>query len=334
MKRNPIFVLLFFLLFSSCQRGPKTVEEEKDGNISHDTIHIAESAERYDAKDLFESVEITPLESNGRNLVSDVNRLVITKDCFFILDYNLNDIFIFGKDGRYKLSLNSESSDTVKYRDVVHNRHDGHAYVSELHARRVVQYNEDGMVTKNTTINIDYNYFDFLGNDLLFVRNYLKSYKDKPYDKDIRTDLISVFGSETMEECNTFFSYNPSSIYKLDVFDQDRALYASVANPSALYFARFGDLSYYTLDSSGITNRTSVILDADLYPTIPSDFLTNARYKGTRLKYLQENKEKFSFISNISETGRGTILSISSLTGKITVIKYPNTDTLIPFHTI
>jgi len=134
MKTNAVFILLFFFLLSSCQHNPKTVEEvEKDGNISYDTIRITAGVERYDAKDLFESVEITPLESNGRNLISDVNRLVITKDCFFILDYNLNDIFVFGKDGQYKLSLNSQSSDSVKYREVLYNRHDGHTYVSELH---------------------------------------------------------------------------------------------------------------------------------------------------------------------------------------------------------
>ncbi|MBN2259670.1 MAG: 6-bladed beta-propeller [Clostridiales bacterium] len=93
MKISPIILIFPFLMLIAC-----TKKNESNSHSIH--VNIKEEA-KVSVFDLFEKVEIIPLETSKKSLINDIYQVVFFDNRFFVLDYRAMRLLTFDNRGKY-----------------------------------------------------------------------------------------------------------------------------------------------------------------------------------------------------------------------------------------
>lgn len=320
-----ISICLFMMLLSCNNNSISSILDEK--TIPTDTIYVSNSTEKFDAKDIFDSVEVITLKSNPEMGIASVGKLICYDKKFFVWDPILNDVFVFDDMG-YPIAKFENPNKSVEFNNVVLHKKSNSIYSYNLKSAGLVTYDFKGRKIREVPVSIDFNHFDIVENSFVFVKNYTRNSKGK-FDNMEPLIEIRDFTLERTEA--SLFEYDPNAIYKSDIFDHKLGLFHT-ANNNEIIYTRFGDLSFYTLDNTGGIKKTKVALDSNYYNAIDDDFLSDIKYKGRRIKYLNNNDNNFCFMEWILKTNSGTILKVNSLQSAMVAIIL--SDKTIPISNI
>lgn len=88
-------VLSVSFIMVACQNNSKN-----DGDVTV-VVEKTDFKKTYKASDIFENVEIIPLETHDSCLIGDCSKMVLVKDTIYILDKKSNQMFCFDRQGKY-----------------------------------------------------------------------------------------------------------------------------------------------------------------------------------------------------------------------------------------
>ncbi|MCS3554730.1 MULTISPECIES: hypothetical protein [unclassified Sphingobacterium] len=316
MKLNVFFVIVCACLFIiGCNSNVSNFYHE---SFNVDTIKISKIKQNYDARDLFESPEVIALKFNGVDKISEVSEYVVTDSGFVVMDKNINKIFLFDLMGTFLKVLLPPEKETVKYYNLMYDDKGKHILFRDLSNSQILIYDIKGNFIKKISTEFDYLYSEPFNSRLVILNNYPE--KKSSAKNEVGFLLESRNLDDSLSVVKSFFKYDSQAIYKSDLYDLRKSFYKSKDGKS-LYFTRFGELAYYNVNDSSILNKTLFQIDENYFPSVPNDFLTNKDFYGKRMQYLNNYKEKLSFIDNICETNNGILINIMSLKGKFMIIK-------------
>ena len=105
-----IFILLFTL--SNCK--------EKDNKVDVKSINIdIDKMNEISFFDIFNKIEIIPLETINESLMKEVQKVIYYNDNFFILDYNGQKIFSFDSSGNFRFKIDNKGQGPEQYINLV-----------------------------------------------------------------------------------------------------------------------------------------------------------------------------------------------------------------------
>lgn len=90
-----VYALSLFLIMTACQNHSKSAG---DATV---IVEKTDFKKTYKASNLFEKVEIIPLETNDSCLIGDCSKITLIKDTIYILDKKSNQMFCFDRRGKY-----------------------------------------------------------------------------------------------------------------------------------------------------------------------------------------------------------------------------------------
>jgi hypothetical protein len=95
MKAKYLFYICagVFCLALSCSK----VAEEKN----HQVLHVSLKETKTSLFDLFDKVELIPLETNNESLIKVIDKVRFYDNKYYVLDQQLAALFIFGENGKY-----------------------------------------------------------------------------------------------------------------------------------------------------------------------------------------------------------------------------------------
>ena len=218
---------IIFLLFCSCNL------QKSSDNITE--LYIVLNDEKKNASDFIEKMEVIVLETNDNCLISNIDKVKYINEKLYILDRNINSLFVFNKDGSCDTILSKRGVGPGEYIQVVDfNVNDKYIQIMD-HARSIKKYNHDLKFVSEIKFN---NSFEFTAkDDILFLWNESTGSKTSHY--------ISCFNTKNKETRNylkmPFGEYINYWIGGIDAF---------VTNKNNLYVSpKFGNTIYYYADN-------------------------------------------------------------------------------------
>jgi hypothetical protein len=74
-----------------------------------------ERRDRVSVFDLFDRVELIPLETTDGSLIREVSKLMVYGDKYFVLDYPQSRVFVFDRDGKFLFGINGKGQGPNEY---------------------------------------------------------------------------------------------------------------------------------------------------------------------------------------------------------------------------
>lgn len=136
-------LIIISLIIISCSSKQRNIEEE---NIILDV----NKNDKVSLFDYFSDVNIIPLETKKDSYLSfplgEADKVVLYKDKFFFLDFKLNDILVFNKNGKYLYRLDKEGRGPGEHRSIKDfniNRFTNNIEILSLEDQNINIYNSD-----------------------------------------------------------------------------------------------------------------------------------------------------------------------------------------------
>ena len=123
--------------------------------------------------DIFDKIEVIPLETNDISIIKDISKLMIYKDKYYILDYPMSKILVFNEDGSFSFVIDRKGYGPEEYiniSDVEINKTNGNILLLSSVNRTVYEYDNIGAFIDNfqlPVINGAYQYFKYICEDTL-----------------------------------------------------------------------------------------------------------------------------------------------------------------------
>jgi len=146
MKSNKyiffIQVILFFTLISiSC----KTDTDSKSSPVIEISPHFSDNS--FIFEDVFQSVDIIPLETNSECLIGGITKLVEANDSYYILDGVNNIVAKFDREGKFitKIgALGNGPGEYLKIEDIIVDKDSQTIKLYDIRGRKIIIYDFDG----------------------------------------------------------------------------------------------------------------------------------------------------------------------------------------------
>ncbi|MDR1897936.1 MAG: 6-bladed beta-propeller [Prevotellaceae bacterium] len=107
MKQSILFFTVLIFLLPGCN--------EKPAMSNGIRIDIDRETKDVSIFDLFEKIEIIPLETTDESLIKEIYKIVYHNDNFYILDYGLGKIIVFDKDGKFRFTIDQRGQGPGEY---------------------------------------------------------------------------------------------------------------------------------------------------------------------------------------------------------------------------
>jgi len=136
MKRLYFCIFLFLLFFaSSCKKN--------SDSLSYDTF---DSLPTVSLEDVFEPITFIPLQSNDSSIVSNVLKVCMSEDSFYILSVNPYKISKFDRDGNFISNISREGRSEGEYlvlSDIYYSDSEKMLYIDDA-VKGIIKYKADG----------------------------------------------------------------------------------------------------------------------------------------------------------------------------------------------
>lgn len=156
-----LLLITCITLFFSCSKR----ENRKD--ISTYKIDLNKESS---LSDLFEDWKAIPLETNDSILISNIDKIEISKENLFIADRKNMEIYRFDINGHFLHSINRQGAGPEEYIEISDFQVRGNSlYILSSQSRAINQYDLSGRFVRSYKLIDFYHYFDFLNDDTLVL---------------------------------------------------------------------------------------------------------------------------------------------------------------------
>jgi hypothetical protein len=111
-------LVLTFILITSCSKKEIIEKNKKSDRLEIINLDITSHKvypEKGKFEDYFESYDIIPLETTPKSTIAKIERIFFFKDKFFLLDLELDELFIFDKKGKFLNKINNKGKGPNEY---------------------------------------------------------------------------------------------------------------------------------------------------------------------------------------------------------------------------
>ena len=171
MKKG-LLVLCFVIFFIACK------EDYKNDNTNEILIDVDNVVDKLDISFLFEdTIDIVPLETSSRFLISDIQKIVSKNGNIFISDRLNQTIYIFNDSGKYVRSIGKRGGGPDEYSELGDFTLMGDSIlVQDKFQNKIIIYNNEGeYMSTLKLLDLPYVQFTNIGSELYFVVSYERS---------------------------------------------------------------------------------------------------------------------------------------------------------------
>lgn len=196
---NKFFLILIILTILSCKHNGKRNNVEEENAQANDSLQVISLTDPSDLKieDIIDSVRYVQLETNMECLISNIRKIEVSDNRFFIQDDKGMAIYIFDINGKFLAKISNQGRgprEYIKISEINFDQLNKKLIVSDCFSNKVFIYKPDGNLEKVFKVNFEpYNVVS-LGKQLfanLYSHN--KEYTDnqilKNYDLQIFDSL-------------------------------------------------------------------------------------------------------------------------------------------------
>lgn len=224
------------------------------------------------------------LETNKNCEISYISKLQVSSNNFYILDENLNNLFIFNKNGKFLNKVNNNRKIDVKN---IHSFSVSDSQnllkINDSHSPYFYYFDLEGNFIKKEE-KVNYDELDFTLTD--YGEIIYKSFPSKEESPSSSENSFLSLKYLTNGTVKNIFPNELKGIYSEDIYETRNHFYSNTPNRPT--FVMPYDYSVYEIDSLGtILERFKFIFP--ISNTIPKDFLIDEKYKGNRQNYLSNN---------------------------------------------
>lgn len=231
------------------------------------------------------SIEYISLETNQNNLIKNINKIIFNNEKFFILDLDLNSIFIFNRDGSFYDKISKIGKGPGEYIDITDfdiDINNNNIWIYDNLSSKIIIYNHS--LTEFNEIYLKYFFEEFCikDNGVIYVRNL--------YSKGIVRDRVAeIFINENKyKSVLDLQSYNDD--FKLLRYGR-YMFYRS--NNTILFNPRFKKY-IYAINANDVNRYLSL---SGKFPD--ENFIDN--YKKDPVNAVKNNNETIFSVNNIYE---------------------------------
>ncbi len=233
MKQTTIYIIILFFL--SILNGCKK-QIQKTNQVHIDIDNISNNTSIFD---IFETIEVIPLETIEASLIQEIKKVVYFKYKYYIFDRRQSQVFIFNQNGKFISKIENKGLGPNQYIDV-----------SDFDIDK-----ENNKILLLSTIKNELHEYDIKG-DFLQIHN-LPLIKDGPYVymKCINSDVIA-FWTYDYNNRLKIYSKNKNRFIHED-FPETRNFYGKIATPVfpyKNYLTRSIDNNVYEISQDGKTS--------------------------------------------------------------------------------
>jgi len=258
---------------------------------------------------LFEPITFIPLETNKLSLFGKIDQLEVTKNFFFILDFDTNCILQFDKSGKYISKIDGGKHNVNKFDQAI-------LSFSVNESKSLILVNWKGGIQSN---------FNFDGKLLSETKVFKQSGKYLfPNDQSISFRLIdprggtSFFDLTWMSKDGIITSRGLPSYFKDQIFSQSDFLnkqgniFGKIYDTdTSILFSRPYDYNIYFISPDSLYVKYKVILPVNY--SLPVNFTYDPLFYNKRAIYLiRDNPKKVFSISSIYDIHDYLILQLST----------------------
>ncbi|TWF33937.1 6-bladed beta-propeller protein [Chitinophaga polysaccharea] len=273
---------------------------------------------------IYSDINYIPLENSKQCLISEINKLEVVGGYFIVLDASSDQILVFNKDGSFHAKCGNikglHKNPSIRrnmFRDFCINRYRDQIVVrSGLDPENLYLFDYNGEeVGKTALANIDnvkglngINYLD--KSTCVYAISSIYANPDTSKYKPFELFIVDSISSNTIAEV----PYNPNEIANAKWMDVQIVLagplYYSGINGTC-FFTRSYDYNIYKINNRGVSDIYKVLLPIDI--SLPVDFLVNEeKYRGKRIDYLTNNRQKVFVISNVFVLGDNLLFTLNT----------------------
>ena len=109
---------------------------------------------------LFDGVEVIPLETNNQSLIGELTRIEFVNHVFYILDCRTQSLLAFSQQGKFLWKINTPGRGPEEYNRVIDMDIDSENQITNLYAnypQKLMQYDLKGKFIKEYTIHLNAN---------------------------------------------------------------------------------------------------------------------------------------------------------------------------------
>ncbi|MCS4226915.1 6-bladed beta-propeller [Sphingobacterium sp. BIGb0165] len=313
MKLNYLFMLLPFLSCTQQNNLEKNILVETPIN---DIITLDSIQNDIYSRDVFESIEFIPLETNRSNLFSDISDMLIIGDRYYILNRSINQVLIFDSEGRFLGTFDGKSDvDEIQFLQLRKSNKPDLIYVRDGNTSSIISFTGSGKYISRKEVKSDFYSFAPIGNKFVIYNHYLT--REEISKGDDKKYLIDLIDTSSMKTVDSYIGYNEKSIYKGEIPNNWKNFYEC---GNELFLTIQGQLNYYKISEEGILSTTEIKLNRPNLFQIPNDFIVNPEYFGKRSEYLDRNKKEFYNIRSIFKTKNGVIYTLGNRSRPINLL--------------
>ena len=123
----------------------KSIETQPGGECLK--LDLSNIGKRTPASEIYASYRFVPLETTGKSIVGQVEKILACDGCFCILDRQNANVVLFEEDGRYRCRLGEKghgAGEHVDAWDIAYDRENNQLVLLDLSGRKLLRYDMHG----------------------------------------------------------------------------------------------------------------------------------------------------------------------------------------------
>ncbi|MCI1648995.1 MAG: 6-bladed beta-propeller [Bacteroides sp.] len=213
---------------------------------------------------IFDGWSYVTLETNDKNLISSMDKVMFDNDKIYILDRKVNEVFIFDRRGRYLNKIAKQGQGRDEYLDIDDvNVYKSNIFILCSDTKTIMQYSPQGSFIKSIPLPDSFYRFSFIGDNKLCLYS--------SFSNNLKYNLI-LYNYQTKQIIAHYYPFEKNKSFIINWnFIQSEKYGTFVAIPF--------DLTIYKLRKDGLSPYAEILLGKnniipDNYQNV--DFLTLA----------------------------------------------------------
>lgn len=299
MKRPLVLtaVISTSLWMSICSCSNYTIDNNNSRDVIYEKSSInvpnANSNEIKSAAEIFKSVDYIPLETTRESEFAEIDKMIVHKDDFLIYCSSANNVMVFNATtGKFKTKMKIPDNESVAIENFCFDFNQEIIILNNSTTLEFLFFDLDGNLMKKVSYgNLDFNNFDYFDNGFIFLMNY----KYKEDETHTLSHIVQLTDFDLIEK-KQFIDFNFDAIIKTDMYDQSNTFFR-LQGGDTLHLSIPGDYYIYKFANGDLIEKMAI------YPPkenqLPPHFLSDYKYKGKRLEYINNNKSKVFAIQDV-----------------------------------
>ena len=262
--------------------------------------------------EIFQELNYIPLETTKESLFGKIDQLYVTDSFFIVLDYDINAILLFYKNGRFHCKIEggseSRSYHPLGIQAFFVDRERGEISY-KLGETRTLVYNFNGKKLRDENVIRSRFYYIFPNNETVFF--YFNS-NEKTNKEESSNELVWQRNGQIYQTALPYTFKNPVISTSDWVYKNGTPFYEG-GNDSTVFYTRPFDYTIYQITPKSFSQKYSFLFPAAY--SLPVDFRTKQEYYGKRFLLLREKYNKsIVAVTNFNKVDETICFSLFGLT--------------------